>query len=116
MKKKDVSTIKDSVYYELDEHIDTISDSRKQVDASNEPITYTHIVEGINNLLFGIISIEPAVIGGGIIGQCINQGVINGNTKIGNNIVTNVLTDSSKILFETNMFQLNSLQYETLVI
>ena len=26
MKKKDVSTIKDSVYYELDEHIDTISD------------------------------------------------------------------------------------------
>ena len=34
-KKKDVSTIKYSVYYELDEHADRISDSRKQVDASN---------------------------------------------------------------------------------
>ena len=44
MKKKDVSTINDLVYYELDEHADTISDSSKQVDASNEPITDTHIV------------------------------------------------------------------------
>ena len=35
MKKKDVSTINDLVYYELDEHVDTISDSRKQIDASN---------------------------------------------------------------------------------
>ena len=34
-KKKDVSTIKYSVYYESDEHADRISDSRKQVDASN---------------------------------------------------------------------------------
>ena len=31
MKKKYVSTIKNSVYYELDEHIDTISDSKNQV-------------------------------------------------------------------------------------
>ena len=35
MKNKDVSTINDSVYYESDEHGDTISDSSKQVDASN---------------------------------------------------------------------------------
>ena len=34
------------------EHADTISDSSKQVDASNKPITYTHIVKGINNLLY----------------------------------------------------------------
>ena len=27
MKKKDVSTINDSIYYESDEHVDTISDS-----------------------------------------------------------------------------------------
>ena len=44
MKKKDVSTINDSVYYESDEHENTISDSIKPVDASNKPITDTHIV------------------------------------------------------------------------
>ena len=32
MKKKDVSTINDFVYYESDEHLDMISDSDKQVD------------------------------------------------------------------------------------
>ena len=36
--KKDVLTINDQVYYESDEHVDTISDSSKQVDASNKPI------------------------------------------------------------------------------
>ena len=35
MKNKDVSTINDLVYYESDEHADTISDSRKPVDTSN---------------------------------------------------------------------------------
>ena len=38
MKNKDVSTINNSVYNELDEHLATISDSRKQVDARNDPI------------------------------------------------------------------------------
>ena len=37
MLKKDVSTINDSVYYESDDQVDTISDSNKQVDASNKP-------------------------------------------------------------------------------
>ena len=32
MKKKDVSTINDSIYYELDKQVDTISYSNKQVD------------------------------------------------------------------------------------
>ena len=50
MNKKDVSTISDSVYNELDEHVDTIIDSIKQVDARNVPIKETHIVEGISNL------------------------------------------------------------------
>ena len=35
MLNKDVFTINDSLYYESDEHVDTISDSIKQVDASN---------------------------------------------------------------------------------
>ena len=77
MKKKDVSTIKDSVYYESDEHADMISNSIKKVDASNEPIKDTHIVDGINNLSVGVVSVKPAVIRIGIIGQGITQGVIN---------------------------------------
>ena len=36
MKKKEVKAINDSVYYESDEHADTISDSSKQVDASKK--------------------------------------------------------------------------------
>ena len=116
MKKKDVSTINNLVCYESDEHADTISDSSKPVDASNDPIKGTHIVEGINNLSAGIVSIEPAVIRVGIIGQAITHGVINDITNIGSNIVTDILTNSSKQLFATNTFQLNYLQSETLVI
>ena len=68
MKKKEEKTINDSVYYESDEHADTISDSSKQVDASNKPITETHTIKGINNLSVGIVSVETSVIGVGIIG------------------------------------------------
>ena len=116
MKKENVWTINDLVYYDSDEHADTIRYSSKPVDSINEPITDTHIVEEINNLSVGIVSFEPAVIGVGIIGQCITQGVINGSTNIGRNIVTDILTNSSKQLFETNTFQLNSLQSKKLVI
>ena len=93
-----------------------ISYSSKAVDASNESIVDTQIVEGINNLSVGIVSVDPAVIGVGIIGQGITHGVINGSMHIGSNIVTDILTNSNKQLFGTNMFQLNSLQSETLVI
>ena len=116
MKKKYVSTINDAVYYESDEHADTISDSSKQVDASNTPITYTHIFDRVHNLSVGVVSVKPVVIGVGIIGQGITKGVISGRTSIFNSIVTDILTDSSKQLFKTNMFQLNSLQYKTLVV
>ena len=116
MKKKVTKTINDLVYHKSDEHTDTIIDSSKQVDASNKPITDTQFVEGVNNLSVGIIMFKPAVIGVGIIGQGIIQGVISGRTSIVKNIVTDISSDSSKQLFETNMFQLNSLQSETLVI
>ena len=126
MKNKDASTINDAVYYELDKHANTISDSSKPDDASNEPITDTHIVDGMNdlsvgnlsvgNLSVGIVTVDPAVIGVRIIGQGITQGVINRSTHIGSNIVTYILTNSSKQLFETNTFQLNLLHSETLVI
>ena len=93
-----------------------MSDSSKQADASNKPITDTHIVEGVNNLSVGIVSVDPAVIGVGIIGRGITQGVISGITSIIKNIATDISLDSSKQLFETNTFQLNLLQSETLVI
>ena len=93
-----------------------MSDSSKHVDASNKPITDTHIVDRVRNLSFGIVRVEPAVIGVGIIGRGITQGVISRGTSIVKNIVTDILPYSSKQLFETNMFQLNSLQSETLVI
>ena len=116
MKKKVKKEIDNSVYHESDEHSDTISDSSKQVDTSNKPITYTQIVEGVNNLSVRIVSVKPAVIGVGIIERGIPQGVISGRTSIVKNIVTNISSDSNKKIIETNTFQLNSLQSETLVI
>ena len=91
MRNNDVLTINNSVYYESDYHVDTISDSRKQVDARNDPIK-THIVDRISTLSMRIRSIEPAVIG--IIGQ--------GSTPLSTNLVTDVLTNSSEQLFNTN--------------
>ena len=82
MKNKYVSTINDLVYYDSDEHVDTISDSSKWVDTSNDPIKETHIVNRINKLSVGVVSVEPAVIGIGIIGQGVPQSVINEGTKI----------------------------------
>ena len=41
IKEEKVSTINDFAYYESNEHVDTMSDSSKQVDASNKPITDT---------------------------------------------------------------------------
>ena len=116
MKNKEEKAIDDSVYHESDENTDKISDSSKEVYASNKPITDTHIVEGINNLSVGVVSFDPAIIGVRIIGRGITQGVISGRTSLFNNIVTDISSDSSKQLFETNMFQLNSLQYKALAI
>ena len=99
----------------MDEHVDTISDSSKHVDASNKPMRYTHIVDRINNLSVKVVSVDSAIIGVRIIVHGITQGVINGGTNIGINLITNVLTNSSKILFDPNTFQLNTLQSETLM-
>ena len=62
MKKKNVPTINDTVYYESDECANTISYSSEQVDESNKPITDTHIFEEVNNLSVGPVSVEPDVI------------------------------------------------------
>ena len=60
MKEEKVSKINDSAYYESDEHAGTMSDSSKQVDASNKPITDTHIVNIVHNLSVRIVSVKPA--------------------------------------------------------
>ena len=102
--KKDILTINNSVYYASDENVDTISDSSKQVDASNKPTKETHISDRVRNLSVRDISVNPAVIKVRIIGQDITQGFIKGGTSISRKVVTDVLTDSSKILFDMNTF------------
>ena len=62
MKKKDVSTINHSVYYESDEQVETISDYNKQVDPRRDPMTETHIVDRFRKLSVGVRIFEPAVI------------------------------------------------------
>ena len=117
-KNKDASTINDSEYYKSDDHKFEVSDSSKPVEASKEPITDTHIVHRVRKLQG--VSVKPAVTAVGIIGQGgrgITQGMINGGTGIiSSNIVTDVLTDSNKMIFKTDTFSINPFKSQTLVI
>ena len=106
MKKKDVSTINDSVYNDYDEHVETIRDSRKQVDPRNDPIKETHIVKGVSNLSIGVGYLDPSVIG--IIKQ--------GSTKLSTNLVTHVLTNSREQLSMTSLSPLNTFQSKAFMI
>ena len=67
MKNKDVSTINDSVYYESDDHVETISDFKKQFDPRNNPIEETHIVDRVCSLSVRVELFDPAVVIGGSI-------------------------------------------------
>ena len=88
----------------------------KQVEASKEPITDTHV----SNTSVGSTSVDPAfnrveIIGRG--GRGINQGMINKGTGIIiSNVVTVVLTDSSKMILKSDTFPLDPFKYKTLVI
>ena len=64
-KYKDASTVNDSAYNNLDEYEDEISDSDQMVEARKEPITDTHD----RNTSVGTTSVNPAIIGFGIIGR-----------------------------------------------
>ena len=90
----------------MDEHIDTIIDSIKQIDARNDPIKEAHIVDGISTLSVGVGSLKPAVIG--VIGQ--------GSTPLSTNLVTNVLKNSSEQLLMTSSSPLNTVQSNAFVI
>ena len=90
IQKKDVSTINDSVYYEPDEQVDTISDSNKQVDPRINPMVETHIVDRVRKLSVGVRLFKPAVIG-----------------VIGNELVSNVLENSRVDLSLNSLSPLN---------
>ena len=62
IQNKDVSTINNSVYYESEDQVDTISDSNKQVDPSRDPKEETHIIDIIRKLSVRPILFEQAVI------------------------------------------------------
>ena len=112
---KDASTVNDSAYHNSDEHDDEISDSYKKFEASKEPITDTHVC----NTSVGIVSVNPSAVGFIIIGRGgrgITQGVISRGTSIVKDFVTDVLTDSSKMIFKTDKFPLDPFKYQTLVI
>ena len=98
MKNKDVSTINDSVYYESDEQVDTISDVNKQVDPRSDPIAETHIFDRVCNLSVGVRLFDPAVIGG----------------RMGP--VTNVLENSRVELFLNSLSPLNTNTLKAFVI
>ena len=115
-KNKDASTINDSEYHNSDEYEEEISDLDKKVKARKEPITDTHVC----NTSVGTTSVDPAVIGVGIIGRGrrgITQVMINGGTGLlERNVVMDVLTDSSKIILKNNTFPINPFKSQTLVI
>ena len=109
-KNKYALTINDLEYHNQDEYEDEISDSDKKFEASKETITDTHV----RNTPVGTKSVKPAAVGVGIIvreGCGITLGVICRGTSIVKDVVTDVLKDSSKM-----MFPLDPLKSQTLVI
>ena len=114
--KKYALTINDSAYHNWDEYKDEISDLDKKVEVSKEPITDNHVC----NTSVGVISVKPAGVAVVIIGQGgrdITQCMIIGGTGIiESNVVTDVLTDSRKMIFNTDTFPLDPFKYQTLVI
>ena len=63
VQNKDASTINDSVYYEPNDQVDTVSDSNKRVDPRSNPMAKTHIGNRIRKLSVGVGLFEPAIIG-----------------------------------------------------
>ena len=115
-KNKDASLVNNSAYYNLDEYEDEIRDSDKNPEASKEKITDTHV----RNTSILTTSVDTAVIRVRIIGRGgrgINQGMINGGTGIIiSNVVTDVLTNSSKMILKSDTFPLDPFKSQMIVI
>ena len=96
------------VYHNSDEYEDEISDLDKKFKASKEPITDTQV----RNTSVGTVSFKPAAVGVGIIGQGgrgITLGMISRGTIIVKDVVTDVLTDSNKMIFPLDPFKSQTL-------
>ena len=63
IQKKDIPTINNSAYYESEDQVDTISDTKEQVDPRSNPRLDTHITTGIQKLSIRPITIEPVIVG-----------------------------------------------------
>ena len=115
-KDKDATTVNDTAYAFLNSYDDEISDLSKQFEASKEPIKDTYV----NNTSVGTTSVNSVVTRVGIIGRggrSITQVISSGGTIIiSSNIITDFLTDSSKIIFKTDTFPLDPFKSQTLVI
>ena len=115
-KDKDTTTVNYLAYIFLNSYEDEISDSSKQVEASKEPIKDTHV----HNTSVGTTSVDLAVTSVVIIGRGgrgITQGMISGGTSIiSSNVITDVFTDSSKMILRSDSFPLNPIKSKTLVI
>ena len=110
----------------MSKQVETSKDPIKDTQTSKEPTTDTHIVERVRNLLDGTTNVDPVVTGVGIIGQggpraiiggSITQGIIcSGESIISSNVITHVLTNSSKMILMSDSFIFKPLKSQTLVI
>ena len=82
------------------------------VEASQEPIKDTHV----HKTSVGTTSVNSVVTGVGNIGQGGPMNISRGTSIISSNVITDVLTDSSKMILNSNSFPLNPLKSQTLMI
>ena len=131
------NTLDDTGFTFLNSFQDDTSDLSKQIETSMEPIKDTqtiqepitddtHIVDRFFYLQDRPTNVDPVVTGVGIIGQggprtisggSISQNIIHGGESIINsNVITHVLTNSSKMTLKSDSFTFDPLKLQTLVI
>ena len=93
-------------------YYDEISDSDKTVEASKEPIKDTHV----HNTSVGTTSVDSVITGVVIIGRGGRRDMSGGTSIISSNVITDVLTDSSKMILKSDSFPLDPLKSKTFVI
>ena len=121
-KDKDAKMVNDTAYTFLNSYDDEISDLDKIVEASKEPIKDTHVhTTSVGTTSANSVVTEVGIIGRGrpraISGGSTTQGMIHGGTSIiSSNVITHVLTDSSKMIIKSDSFTLHHLKSKTLMI
>ena len=111
-KDKYTKRVNNSAYQFLNSYDDEISDSSKQAEGSKEPIKDTHI----HNTSVGTTRVDSVVTRVRIIGQGGRRAISGGTSIISSNVITHILTDSSKIILMSDSFPLDPIKYKTLII